>query len=270
MSKRCVNKTTKIRDLGNTRKSRSWFFTFNNPKADMKKILEQFKIDYVYQLERGEKGTIHYQGVIRFPNPVCMKFQSKCPKEIHWEYCKSWRAAIKYCSKRESRLKGPYTNIVNLKYLKTIKDPLEGKKLYKFQKLVCDLVKTEPDDRKIYWFYDLVGNTGKTSLAKHLKLKYKNQMIYCSGSLKDVAFMISKRHEEKVDILIAIWDIPRSYENYVDYKAIEKVKDGMMFCSKYESNDLIFNAPHTMCFANFPPDLKMLSKDRWVITEISK
>ena len=43
-----------------------------------------------------------------------------------------------------------------------------------------------------------------------------------------------------------------------------------MICNtKYETGVKIFNSPHIICFANFPPDnLEQLSADRWIITNL--
>lgn len=68
---------------------------------------------------------------------------------------------------------------------------------------------------------------------------------------------------------ICIMDFPRTVEGYVSYSAIEEIKNGMFFNGKFESSMVMFNTPHIVIFANFLPDTSKLSKDRWVIENIS-
>lgn len=96
MMKSCGTVGHSLVDLGNTRKStkrkrsRSWFFTYNNPSdifvAQLGDIFLGRGIkDYVFQKERGK--TIHLQGVIRYDNP-----REEWPdmgKNFHWERCRS-------------------------------------------------------------------------------------------------------------------------------------------------------------------------------------
>lgn len=105
-----TSNTSKIR-------SRSWFFTWNNPSENYEKLLTKYfdklmKTKYAFQLECGEKGTLHVQGCCRFNNAVGTKFQKDLPKQIHWERCRSWKNAIKYCTKEETRVKGPWGNVI--------------------------------------------------------------------------------------------------------------------------------------------------------------
>ena len=54
-------------ERGNT-KARS-FSTINNPREDDKKNLEECGSDYlIFQLEKGEQGTEHYQAFLYFKN----------------------------------------------------------------------------------------------------------------------------------------------------------------------------------------------------------
>ena len=74
-----------------------------------------------------------------------------------------------------------------------------------------------------------------------------------------------KKHKQIDQV---IFHYVRSMEDYVSYAAIEEVKDGMFYNGKYESSMVIYNPPHIICMANFPPDLDKLSKDRWVVRYI--
>jgi len=67
---------------------------------------------------------------------------------------------------------------------------------------------------------------------------------------------------------VVIFDFPKSREFSISYDAIESIKNGFYFNGKYESKQVMGNCPHVICFANSPPCMEMLSKDRWKITEI--
>ena len=52
----------------------------------------------------------------------------------------------------------------------------------------------------------------------------------------------------------------------VNYELIEKIKNGRILASKFDSKELKFHTPNTVVvFSNEKPDIKQLSKDRWKI-----
>ena len=85
----------------------NWFFTINNPVEtdDPKQWPSQY---LVYQLEVGESGTPHYQGVVHFAESQRFAALKKMNSRAHWEPVRSLRHAIVYCTKEEGRLDGPW------------------------------------------------------------------------------------------------------------------------------------------------------------------
>jgi len=73
---------------------------------------------------------------------------------------------------------------------------------------------------------------------------------------------------------MVIFDLPRTNEGKISYSALEKIKDGFITNTKYETGAIAFNKPHVVVFANFPPDLTSrdgnltLSADKWITYEI--
>ena len=68
-------------------RSRNWFFTINNPDDDdnpEKWDCSTFKY-LVFQLEKGEQNTPHYQGYITFSNKKSLKQVKEISKKAHWE-----------------------------------------------------------------------------------------------------------------------------------------------------------------------------------------
>lgn len=90
--------------------------------------------------------------------------------------------------------------------------------------------------------------------------------IYVNGKGTDIKAAICEM-KEPPDIVI--FGYPRSTEDYISYGALEEIKDGIFFSGKYESRMKIFNPPHVYVFANFRPNEDEMSKDRWIIKNIS-
>lgn len=63
----------------------------------------------VYQTEMGEKGTLHFQGYLEFPNQVRMgTIKSQFPT-AHLEVARGTSTQCEeYCTKEETRMDGPY------------------------------------------------------------------------------------------------------------------------------------------------------------------
>ena len=66
-----------------------------------------------------------------------------------------------------------------------------------------------------------------------------------------------------------MFDIPRAHGGSISYSSLESIKNGMVCNTKYETGVKVFNSPHVIIFANFPPDKpELLSDDRWNVVNI--
>lgn len=253
---------------GNTKKPqarhRGYLFTWNNPDydTDFSNFLDisGAKI-WIYQLERGENDTEHYQGVVYYENARSFDSMKKLNREIHWEGVKDLRKAIKYCCKEDTRVSGPWSKGIKIPKSLNIIEP-RG-----WQKELVEELKQEADDRTIIWYYDKNGGQGKTVLSKYLVVKMN--AIVVSGKASDIKYAVGKTLDSGKEMEIVIFLFPRSVEEYVSYDAIESVKDGIFFNGKYESGMHVFPSPHVVCFANFKPDLEKLSIDRWDVRTLN-
>lgn len=248
---------------GNTKQlsaSKRWCFTLNNYKEiDYMLLKESFSANssdkWIIGKEVGEGGTPHLQGYIEKEKRFRWT-ELNLPKCIHWEKCKgSLDDNIKYCSKENN-----FEHSKNIRVKKPLKI-LEKSKLYKWQENIISIVESEPDDRTIHWFWEPIGNIGKTTFCKYLSATYG--AIPIEGKKNDILYCASEYESE-----IYIFDFERSMEDFVSYGAIEKIKNGYYMCSKYESKPIIRNSPHIIIFANFPPDASKLSSDRWKIVRL--
>lgn len=151
---------------------------------------------------------------------------------------------------------------------------LEEKDFRRFQRQICAMIWKDPDDRKVTWIYDKVGNTGKTQLVKFLMRKHPEKIVAFNaiGKIADFNNNI-KTHIEKNNWKgdTIFFNLSRSYaERDNIYEAAEIVKDGFGTATKYTGGMWELNTCHLIIMANFFPNLESLSKDRWDIYEISK
>ena len=274
-----MNGSSCSKRVGNTKRPspcKHYCFTLNNyTVSDIKNILDSIGSDgtiyrtnpkYIFQEEEGDSGTPHLQGYINFDRKVraTSVFKWEGSERIHWEICRSPKHAINYCRKPEGRIGDVYTNIEFPEEIRVVSD----KSLRPWQNSVIDLVEGDRDPRKIYWYYDYAGNTGKTQLAKYLVVK--KQALVLSGKAVDMKYGVIKYIEKHNGVApkIIIFDIPRCCKDFISYQGIEEVKNGLFFSSKYESDMCVYNPPHVICFANDMPAVDRLSTDRWEIIEI--
>jgi len=209
-----------------------------------------------------ETGRPHIQGWVSFTKKVrAAQATNEVMPGAHWEKSKGSRSQnIDYCSKE-----GQYfTNV------KSVYDVIRDKGPLPWQQRVLDLIASEPDSRKIHWFYNETGNVGKTALSKHLVLTRSHETVFLSsGRAQDWTYMVGQ-FEDPLDIRSIVIDLPRDVGD-IPWEAAEKMKDGLVFSSKYECKSIVFNPPHVIFFANRAPsdvDRLALSDDRWVVEKI--
>ena len=169
-----------------------WFFTYNNYKIEQIEQIEQiFRHEckwYIFQEEIGDGGTKHLQGTICLKNKQRLSQLKHIEPAIHWEPTKSVKSSIEYCTKYETRSGKIYYYGID------IPKPIKVSEPYGWQLNVMEIIKNEPDDRTIYWFWEPHGNVGKTQLCKYLVVKHNALML--TGKSNDMYHMISK-HTDK-------------------------------------------------------------------------
>lgn len=255
-------------DDGNTsdRRLRSWFFTYNNPEISATQLSQLLdgpgEINkYAFQLERGEGGTPHYQGVINYRNQIQFSSLRALDPNIHWEPCRSLRQALQYCTKSDTREDGPW--VLGWEYKPrswTIQNP------YLWQQQVLERIHQGQGDRRIMWVADTAGGWGKTTLAKHLCGDLGGVLV--TGRAADIKYAVAIHLRRRGSLRLCVFHFTRTQEEFVSYQAIEEVKDGLFFTSKYESGMCIFDSPFILVLANFHPDRSKLTGDRWDVNII--
>lgn len=264
---RCVS-VMSPEEVGNTKTSSRistsiyWTFTLNNFTDDdfntLKNEICLHCLDYRVQEEIGESGTRHLQGYIQAKKRI-RPFEAFSNKCIHWEKARSPKHAREYCCKDDTAT-GNYV-------LDTV-EPLDLIKPDRpWQSDILRLIGEKPDYRSIHWYWDSIGNTGKSAFTKYLCAT--KDALCVSGKSNDCKYAIVQYHEQKKYYpKIIIFDIPRTNLDYINYEAIESIKNGCFFSGKYECTQVIMNCPHVIIFANSPPQEYKLSNDRWNIIMI--
>nr|WAE42585.1 MAG: replication associated protein [Cressdnaviricota sp.] len=279
-----------------------WCFTLNNPNGPLNFNEE---VEYaVYQKERGEAGTEHYQGYVEFKSNKRLSAVKVWLPTAHFEKRKGTGVqARQYCMKADSRLEGPWEYgtfvetsqgkrndlkeaITTLKenglkrvleeqpevYVKYHKGLEKLEKFYKpkpegptlvltqWQRALIDVIEAEPDTRAIHWIVDPVGGAGKTTFCKFVIANF-DAVLFNGGKKNDILFGYAGQR-------IVLFNFVRSMEEFVPWEAIESIKDGIYFSSKYESEMRHYKTPIVVCFSNFDPDRSKLSADRWNVIYI--
>jgi len=254
-------------EVSNTRisPSRHWLFTLNNPEeldiALWRNMISDGSMKWVVQHEIGEQGTPHLQGYVDFGRKVRPLSVIKNHR-YQWRKIDNIQGTIDYCSKIRTRIAGPWACGI------VIPETFLLGVLRDWQKHIMELIAIEPDDRKVNWVVDTRGGKGKTALCKHICGTYKDTSIYVSGKASDIKYAVHEFIKLKRTLHVCLFDFTRSVENFVSYEAIESIKNGIFFNTKYESGMALFKSPHIVCFSNWLPDKSKLSEDRWNIIDI--
>lgn len=114
-----------------------------------------------------------------------------------------------------------------------------------------------PDDRKIIWVTNTVGNAGKTRLARHLLLEHG--AIVLSGRMVDMQYAYNGER-------IVIFDVSRAQAENLGhlYAMAEHLKGGQFLSTKYESRMKVFTPPHVVFMANVSWEREKFSHDRMI------
>jgi len=95
----------------------------------------------------------------------------------------------------------------------------------------------------------------------------KHKALPCiGGKYSDIMNLVFNQDMDKSNTVL--FNIPRGHKDCIDYAALESIKDGLVVNTKYETGYKVFNPPHVIVFANFPPVTRHLSRDRWNIEKL--
>lgn len=118
-----------------------------------------------------------------------------------------------------------------------------------------------PHSREIIWYYDEVGNKGKSFMSTYLA-RNVGALVISNGKTSDIAHVYDNHP-------IVVWDLSRSNEDKVNYGPMEDIKNGRIFSPKYESTVKYFPIPHVVVFANFKCPPGKFSIDRLRLIDLA-
>lgn len=278
---------------------KTWMFTLNNYTEEQAAWCTAYSTEpnivrMTVSKEVGETGTPHLQGCITWKSNKRLAGCNKLLK-AHWTKADSPDAAHEYPVKSDSDVfvqvnnknkgQGKRVDIPEMAAAIRAADnwnqvldipgvnrhfawakavwaakPQPGESIEDFRpwqhKLYLELLE-EPDKRKIIWYYDETGGSGKTTMGIHMISM--GAYYCCNGKSSDIVFAYQNQK-------IIVFDLARSSETVTNYMVIEKLKDGVMFSAKYESQTKYRKGgAHMVVFSNFLPDKSQMSADRWDI-----
>lgn len=227
----------------------------------------------VYEFEKGNQERLHVQGffVLKTKRRITQLLKLDIFKDsgIHLEECKGNIAQnLEYCTKSPLAGTEPYLYGVpeNLNYTFRLEE------LRPWQKKLWQILISEPDPRDIYWVYETIGNTGKSSFSKHCVCNLPDCAVL-NGKASDVMnAVLTYLNTKKKFLKVVICDIPRSTIGdkgvCISYGGFENIKNGCFYSGKYEGGMVVGPNPHMVIFANCRPDPGKFSEDRVRLYEI--
>ena len=132
----------------------------------------------------------------------------------------------------------------------------------------------QPCDREIFWIVGKEGNEGKNWFQKYVKSWLGARRVVTGIDIKanSASIFQALRKCPIVTADIFLFNIGKSMKKFdqINYDALEKMKDGEAFASKYDSQQLKIRVPNVvMVFSNSPPDVKELAKVRFRVFNIT-
>ena len=150
---------------------------------------------------------------------------------------------------------------------------VENVELKPWQESLLEYVQ-QPCDREIFWIVGKEGNEGKNWFQKYVKSWLGARRVVTGIDIKanNASIFQALRKCPIVTADIFLFNIGKSMKKFdqINYDALEKMKDGEAFASKYDSQQLKIRVPNVvMVFSNSPPDVRELAKVRFRVFNIN-
>lgn len=257
-----------------------WDFRANADYYDkdtLMKFLHKLAKKFVFQLERGDGGYLHWQGRMSLwkvkRKPELMKLmqgmEMNVPNYLAPTTGEEHKKQAFYCLKEDTRMEGPFSDKDVAAYI-----PIQYRNLtlYPYQQAIVDSRETF-DFRVVDCVIDRSGNVGKSTVASVADLMHGcidlppvNDGEKVIQSLCDI--LISKDCRKPG---IVFFDMPRaaSKEKLGGlYTAIEQIKKGKVWDTRNSYKEWWFDSPRVWVFTNEWPRMEYLSGDRWRFWQI--
>ena len=129
-----------------------------------------------------------------------------------------------------------------------------------------------PTERKVIWVRGAQCGEGKSWFQEFVESRFGWERVVCAMDIKlkksSICHVLGKRPLTTTDIFLFNVGKAKAFDE-VNYEVLEKIKDGRILASKYDSRELKFKIPNVVVvFSNDKPDVKQLALDRWLIFSI--
>lgn len=247
---------------------------------EVTEVIKQLFKKWSFQKEQGDTGYLHYQGRgSLFKKRRLHEFKKLCDEhdwsDIHLSPSsnESQKGECFYTMKADTRVDGPWTDkdeqekIYIPRQYRGILDNLRP-----WQQKVWDSA-DHFDPRTIHLIFDEHGNNGKSTIASVMDLHRRGidlpPMNDAEKLIQSTADILMAR--EIRDPKVVFVDLPRAMDKRKLgglYTAIEQVKKGKVYDTRYQYKEWWFDSPQVWVFSNIEPDLSLLSRDRWHLWKI--
>lgn len=241
----------------------------------LKERLNEVAKNWVFQLEEGKSGYVHWQGRMTLFKKArkkslikIMMTIDKIFKDLHVTPTSNnaRRGEAFYVMKAQTRVKGPWKHD-DPKPPYIPRQIREIKELRPFQKQIIDSVKVW-DTRTINFVWCPKGNNGKSTLVGYLRAHQLARVLPPMNDQKDMMRMVCDLPTSTCYII----DMPRAMKKeklYGFWAAIETVKDGYAYDDRYSFKEKVFDCPNIWVFGNVKPDFNVMSTDRWKVWTVT-
>lgn len=223
---------------------------------------------WVFQLEKGDTGYLHYQGRVslikkRRAPEIASMFNDELYKTKFLPTSNNARdKEAFYCVKADTRVEGPWKD-TDLPPITFTRQMLEFQSYTKYPwQLDVERFCTEWDKRSINWIYDAEGCKGKSDLVEWLDTNRIANVVPPMRSAEDIMQFCMSQPPARAYLI----DMPRAMkkDNLVEfYAGIEQLKNGFLYDKRYKGQKKWIDRPAVIVFANVPPAMWALSPDRW-------
>lgn len=286
--------------------SRNWCWTWNNPPAALPDIPNERYSSW--QLEKGDNGTLHWQGYTEFTKPTRLAAIKSVWPSVHAEFRRGTaEQARDYTRKDDTRQDGPWergtfttaagkrSDLEDFKL--AVRAGTSKRDLFeahadvcaKYPRFVAEYQRLVREDNitrlndytpRLPWQQSVLttvqGAVDERSITWVYDAVGNHGKTYLATHLVDKYGAFYTNGGKAVDLTyayegqpIVIFDYVRDSKDYVNYGVIEQLKNGILMSTKYESGMKRFTKPHVLVLANFRPDVSKMSADRWKIIELN-
>ena len=241
------------------------------PAASLLALLRPIAKKFVFQLEKGDSGYLHYQGRIslfkkRIKPQLLTLFGDSAPNYLMPTVLANKSLDAFYCMKKDTRVgEEIYSDKTEVPTL--TRQVREIEKLYPFQQHIVDDAKVW-NKRTINVVYCPRGNMGKTSLVQWCRANKIGRPLPPVNDAKDLLRIVCCVPTSRM----YLFDMPRAMKKErlsQFFTAVESIKDGYAYDDRYEFKEKIFDCPNIWIFTNTIPEVDLLSHDRWKLWTIS-